>query len=99
MRFITKLVILGLAAIGAYRLYELAQGRAGQLRESAGPPVGDAIDTMKTTATKVKDDLAEAQADVVDDLQAAVRRTEKAAGDGEPRMAVAGDRADPSDRV
>jgi hypothetical protein len=92
-------VILGLAAVGAYRLYELAQGQAGQLRASAGPPVNDAIDTMKTAATKVKDDLTEAQADVVDDLQTAVRRTETAATDGEPRMAVAGDAADPSERV
>ena len=64
MRWIRKLVVVGLAGFGAYRIYELVRERA----QIAAPPVDGALDTVRTTAAKVRDDLAEGQTDIVDEL-------------------------------
>jgi hypothetical protein len=100
MRLIRKLLVLGLAAFGAYRLYELGRARATQVSAQAGPPVGDALDTVKVTAAKVRDDLGAARDDVVDDLKTAVGADDSTASP-EPRMAVSADldpAADPRER-
>jgi hypothetical protein len=65
MRLIRKAVILGLAGVGAFRLYELAAAKADQVRMNAGPPVDDALETTKSAATQVKDDLATATTDAL----------------------------------
>jgi hypothetical protein len=88
MRWIRKLVILSLAAFGAYRLYELATAKADQVRTDVGPPVGNAIETVKTTAAHVKEDLADGKSDIADGLHAAL------SPEPEPRMAVNADRID-----
>jgi hypothetical protein len=93
MRWIRKLVILSLAGLGAYRIYELATAKADEVRTNVGPPVGDAIDTVKSTAANVKDDLAAGKADIADDLHAAVSPHEP------PRMAENADRVSPAPQV
>jgi hypothetical protein len=92
MRWIRKLIIVGLAAFGAYRIYELARTRA----HIAAPPLNDALDTIKETAGKVKTDLSDAQTDIVDDLKPAVA-PEPAEAPGEPRLAVADGQTGPAE--
>jgi len=88
MRWIRKSVVIGLAAFGVYRVYEIVRARV----QIATPPVSEAFDTVKTTAAKVRDDLAEAQTDIVDELKPAIAPDEATAP--EPRMAVADPNAD-----
>jgi hypothetical protein len=95
MRWIRKALILGLAGVGAYHLYEMAQARAKGVQASAGPPVNDAIDTVRTAAARVKDDLAAAQTEAAEELRSP-SAGEGAAATPEPQMAVA-DHADPAD--
>ncbi len=71
-RFVRKTVILGLAAFGAYSIYQLVRPKAEQLASTTGSQVGDTIDTMSSVATKVKDDVASAKDDVVSDLRQGV---------------------------
>jgi hypothetical protein len=82
VRWIRKLLIISLAALGAYRLYELGRAKATSVGAQAGPPVGDALDTVKTTAAKVKDDIGSARDDVVDDLKTAVGADDPATATG-----------------
>lgn len=88
MRWIRKTVVIGLAAFGVYRIYELVRARV----QIATPPVNEALDTVRTTAAKVRDDLAEAQTDIVDELKPAIAPDDATAS--EPRMAVADPHAD-----
>ena len=67
VHLIRKSAILGLAAFGAYRLYELAKPAAEQVR----PPLNDAIDNLRSAATQVRDDVVSAKDDVVDDIKIA----------------------------
>jgi len=68
-RLLRKAAILGLAAFGAYRVYELVRPKAEQLAGSAGPQLSGAMDTVSSTAAKVKDDVTSARDDVVSDLK------------------------------
>ncbi len=92
MRWIRKLVILSLAGFGTYRLYELATAKADQVRTDAGPPVGSAIETAKTTVARVKEDLVVGKSDIAEDLHAAV------SAEAEPGTSVNSDRFDLPER-
>lgn len=70
-RLLRKTAILGLAAFGAYRVFELVRPRAEQLLGNAGPQLSGTLDRVSTTATKVKDDVTSARDDLKDDLAAA----------------------------
>jgi hypothetical protein len=75
MRWMFRFVILGLAGFGAYKLYELLQPKAAQVRDQAS----QAADTAQTIAGDVRDDLRDAGTatartvadDVRDDLEQA----------------------------
>jgi hypothetical protein len=95
MRWIRKLIVVGLAAFGAYRLYELARTRA----QIAAPPVNDALDTVRETAVKVRDDVADAQSDIVDELKPALAPEGTGATASEPRMAVSDGHGNPAERT
>lgn len=95
MRWIRKLVVVGLAAFGAYRIYELARTRA----QIAAPPVSDAVDTIKATAGKVKDDLSDAHTDLVDELRPAIAPESAVSTRTEPPVAVPDGQADPAQRL
>ena len=71
-RLLRKAVILGLAAFGAYRVYELARPKAEQLLGTAGPQLSATVDTVSTTAAKLRDDVTSAGDDIVSDLKDAV---------------------------
>jgi hypothetical protein len=73
-RLVRKTVILGLAAFGAYSIYEMVRPKAEQLASSAGNQLPGAIDDAADTASKVRDDVAEAKDDVVSDLKAGLEQ-------------------------
>jgi hypothetical protein len=95
MRWIRKALILGLAGVGAYHLFELVQARAKGVQASAGPPVNDAIDTVRSAAARVKDDLTTAQTEAAEELRHPSAPDDLNAAP-EPQMAVA-DHVDPAD--
>ena len=96
VRWIRKTAVLGLAAYGAYQLYELVRPRAVQLRTNAVPPLGQAVDSAKGAAVQVKDDITSAKDDVVDDVKTAVDDQQELLGTAahEARMAVDGEHAE-----
>jgi hypothetical protein len=65
MRLLRKTIVLGLAAFGAYRIYELVRPKAEQLAAGTGAQVADARDRVESVATTVKEDVAKAKDDVV----------------------------------
>jgi hypothetical protein len=71
-RFGRKTVILGLAAFGAYSVYERLRPKAEQLASATGTQLDSTIDTVSSVATKVKDDVSSAKDDVVSDLKQGV---------------------------
>jgi hypothetical protein len=71
-RLVRKTVILGLAAFGAYSLYEMLRPKAEQLASSTSTQLPGAIDDASGTAAKVKDDVMSAKDDVVSDLKAGI---------------------------
>jgi hypothetical protein len=73
-RLFRKAVILGLAAFGAYSLYEMLRPKAEQLASSTGNQLPGAIDDAGSTAAKVKDDVTSARDDVVSDLKAGLEQ-------------------------
>jgi hypothetical protein len=94
MRWIRKALILALAGLGAYRLYELVSARAGRVQTNAGPQVSDAVETVKTAAARVKDDVTAAKSEVAEELRSAAEEPldlveVESPGEPEPRMAVA----------
>ncbi len=97
VRWIRKTAVLGLAAYGAYSLYELVRPRAEQLRTGAVPPIGQAVDSAKVAAVQVKDDITSAKDDVIDDVKTAVDDQQELLSTAahEARMAVDGERPEP----
>jgi hypothetical protein len=98
VRWIRKTAVLGLAAYGAYQLYELVRPRAEQLRTNAIPPIGQAVDSARDAAAQVKDDITSAKDDVTDDVKIAVDdqgELLKTAAH-EARMAVDGEHPEPA---
>jgi len=66
MRFLLKLVVLGLAGLGAYRLWELleprvsvARQRAADARDTLEPAIRDAADTLQTATKEAADVITE----------------------------------------
>lgn len=57
LRVIRKAIVLGLAVLGAQRLYEMLAPRATQLKERVGPRVDEAVGMAKETATGITGDL------------------------------------------
>jgi hypothetical protein len=98
VRWIRKTAVLGLAAYGAYQLYELVRPRAVQLRTNAVPPLEQAVDTAKVAAGQVRDDITSAKDDIVDDVKTAVDDEQELLGTAahEARMAVDGEHPEPS---
>jgi hypothetical protein len=74
IRLIRKTVILGLAAFGAYSLYEMLRPKAEQLASSTSRELPRAIDDAGGVATKVKEDVASAKDDVVSDLKTGIEQ-------------------------
>jgi hypothetical protein len=72
IRLIRKTVILGLAAFGAYSLYEMLRPKAEQLASTTTSQLGSTMDTESSVATKVKDDVSAAKDEVVSDLKQGV---------------------------
>jgi hypothetical protein len=66
MRWIRKTAVLGLAAYGAYELYELVRPRAEQLRTNAVPPIGQAVDNARFAATQIEEDITSAKDNVTE---------------------------------
>jgi hypothetical protein len=57
MRWIRKAVVLGLAVLGAQRLYELLAPRATQFKERVTPRVNEAVGMAKDTASGITEDV------------------------------------------
>jgi hypothetical protein len=76
-----KLAVLGLAAFGAYRLYELLRPRAGEMREQAGSQLQQVADTARVAASEVRDDLETASQQLKDDLTPPARVAKEAVED------------------
>ena len=74
LRLVRKTVILGLAAFGAYSIYEMVRPKAEQLASSTRNQLPGAIDDAGDTASKVKDDVTSAKDDVVSDLKAGIEQ-------------------------
>ena len=99
MRWIRKALIIALAGLGAYRLYELIMARVGRVQTNAGPQVTDAVETVKAAASRVKDDVTAAKSEVTEELRSAVDDPLDLVGnevpvEAEPRLAVADDLGD-----
>lgn len=80
MRFLFRLGVLALAAVGAKALYDRFAPKAVELRG----PAGDVIDTAKSAARDVTQHAKSAAADVADDARqraADVRDQASAAAD------------------
>jgi hypothetical protein len=73
MRFVIKIAILGLALVGAQRLYTQLRPGVDRLRGRVGTEVGGALDTVKSAASDVGQDLKIAAMQVQDDVAASVR--------------------------
>ena len=65
MRFLLRLVVLGLAAIGAKSLYDKFAPKAADLRE----PVGGVIDSAKEAARGVSETAKSAASQVAEDAK------------------------------
>ncbi len=78
MRWMFRLVILGLAAVGAQRLYELARPRVEEMRGQAGSRLHEVADTAKSAAEDVRQDLKSASQQVKDDLAPPVEEAKTA---------------------
>jgi hypothetical protein len=65
MRFLIRLVVLGLAAVGAKSLYDKFAPKAADLRE----PVGGVLDTAKEAARGVSETAKGAAAQVAEDAK------------------------------
>jgi hypothetical protein len=85
MRLIRKAVILGLAVLGAQRLYELLRPRAEQLRARTAPRIDEAASVARVAAQDIKADISstasEVQAKVADAAQQEREQVEQAAQD------------------
>jgi hypothetical protein len=57
MRWMIRLVILGLAGYGAYRLYELLQPRAAELQRTAESQMHQVAGTARSAAENVRADV------------------------------------------
>lgn len=78
MRWIIRLGILALAAVGAQRVYELLKPRVDEFRGQAGSRLHDVTDTARVAADDVRKDLKTATAQVKDDLAPPVEEAKKA---------------------
>ena len=65
MRFLFRLVVLGLAAVGAKSLYDRFAPKAAQLKQ----PMSGVLDTAKEAARDVSGHAKEAASQVVDDAK------------------------------
>jgi uncharacterized protein YjbJ (UPF0337 family) len=65
MRFLIRLAVLALAAVGAKALYDRFAPKAAELRE----PVSGVIDTAKGAARDVSGHAKDAASEVVDDAK------------------------------
>jgi hypothetical protein len=79
MRWIFRLVVLGLAGYGAYRLYELLQPRAAELRDTAGSQMHQVADTARGAVDDVREDLRSATQQLKDDVGPVVDEAARAA--------------------
>jgi hypothetical protein len=68
MRWIIRLGILALAAVGAQRVYELLRPRVEEFRGQAGSRLHEVADTARVAADDVRSDLKVATEQVKDDL-------------------------------
>jgi hypothetical protein len=68
MRWIIRLGILALAAVGAQRVYELVRPRIDEFRGEAGSRFQEVADTARVAADDVRQDLKAATEQVKDDL-------------------------------
>lgn len=81
MRFLIKLAILGLAAFGAQRVYVELRPRVDELRGRTGSDLRDAVDTVKSAAENVRQDVTIAAMQVHDDVTAPAQELKDAAQD------------------
>ena len=65
MRFLFRLVVLGLAAVGAKSLYDRFAPKAAELKQ----PISGVLDTAKEAARDVSGHAKEAASQVVDDAK------------------------------
>ena len=65
MRFLVRLVVLGLAAVGAKSLYDRFAPKAAELKQ----PMSGVLDTAKEAARDVSGHAKEAASQVVDDAK------------------------------
>jgi len=82
MRFLFRLVVLGLAAVGAKALYDQFAPKAADLRG----PAGDVLGSAKSAAVGVSQHAKDAAAEVADDAR-------KRAADVKDQAAAAADKA------
>ena len=68
MRWIIRLGILALAAVGAQRVYELLRPRVDEFRGQAGSRLHEVADTARVAANDGRSDLKVASDPVKDDL-------------------------------
>jgi hypothetical protein len=65
MRFLIRLVVLGLAAVGAKSLYDQFAPKAAELKG----PAGNVLDTAKSAARDVSQHAKDAAGEVADDAR------------------------------
>jgi len=65
MRFLIRLVVLGLAAVGAKSLYDQFAPKAAELKG----PAGNVLDTAKSAARDVTQHAKDAAGEVADDAR------------------------------
>jgi uncharacterized protein YjbJ (UPF0337 family) len=82
MRFLFRLVVLGLAAVGAKSLYDKFAPKAADLRE----PVGGVLDTAKEAARGVSETAKGAASQVVEEAK---QRAEDVRGQAQEAMSTA----------
>jgi hypothetical protein len=78
MRWIIRLGILALAAVGAQRVYELLRPRVDEFRGQAGSRLHEVADTARAAADNVRSDLKVASDQVKDDLAPPVEQAKQA---------------------
>ena len=78
MRWIIRLGILALAAVGAQRVYELLRPRVDEFRGQAGSRLHEVADTARVAADDVRSDLKVASDQVKDDLAPPVQQAKQA---------------------